>query len=126
MTFFDTEIKELDRSIQINTHNTRSLIHTSHVCLRHKPAEAFIRQKYLRWESIYKFTYTQGTFPIKLRHNNNFDFLVNFNFVLSTWRISYVGSNFGQISSMFFMFSRYYFKLWKRTNLRFFFRKNIN
>ena len=35
--------------------------------------------------------------------------LVNFNFVLSTWRISYVGSNFGQVFSMLFMFSRYFF-----------------
>ena len=35
MTFLDTEMKELGRSIQINAHNIRLLIRTPHVCLRH-------------------------------------------------------------------------------------------
>ena len=35
MTFLDTEMKKLDRSIQINTRNTRSLIRTPQVCLKH-------------------------------------------------------------------------------------------
>ena len=35
MTFSDTEMKKLDRSTQINIHNTRSLIRTSQVCLGH-------------------------------------------------------------------------------------------
>ena len=68
----------------------------------------------------------QSTFPIKLHRNSNFYFLVNFNFVLSTWRISHVGTNFGRVCSMLFLFSHYYFKLWKRTKLSLLFRKNIN
>ena len=35
MKFLDKEMKEFGRSIQINTLNTRSLIRTPHVCLRH-------------------------------------------------------------------------------------------
>ena len=35
MTFLNTEIKKLGRSIQINIHNTRPLNRTPHVCLRH-------------------------------------------------------------------------------------------
>ena len=35
MTCLNTEMKKLGRSIQINTQNTRSLICTPHVCLRH-------------------------------------------------------------------------------------------
>ena len=35
MTYSDTEMNELGRSTQINIHNTRSLIRTSQVCLRH-------------------------------------------------------------------------------------------
>ena len=35
MTFLDKEMKEFGKSIQINTHNTRSLIRTPQVCLRH-------------------------------------------------------------------------------------------
>ena len=66
----------------------------------------------------------QSTFPIN--RNSNFYFLVNFNFVLSTWRISHVGTNFGRVCSMLFLFSHYYFKLWKRTKLSLLFRKNIN
>ena len=68
----------------------------------------------------------QSTFPIKLHRNSNFCFLVNFNVVLSTWRTSHVGTNFGRVWSMLFLFSRYYFKLWKRTKLSLLFRKNIN
>ena len=37
MTFLDTAMKEIGRSIQINTHNTGSLIYTPYVCLRHLP-----------------------------------------------------------------------------------------
>ena len=35
MTCLKTEMKKLGRNIQINTQNTRSLIRTPHVCLRH-------------------------------------------------------------------------------------------
>ena len=41
-------------------------------------------------------------FPLNfIYHNRNFGFLVNFNFVLLIWAISYFGSNFGQLCSMF-------------------------
>ena len=35
MTFLDTQMKELGRTIQINTHNTRLIIYTLQVCPRH-------------------------------------------------------------------------------------------
>ena len=46
------------------------------------------------WEDIYSLS-LQSIFLIKLYHNSNFDVLVNFDFVLSTSKISYAGSNFG-------------------------------
>ena len=45
MTFLDTEMKELGRSIQINTRNTRTLMRTPQVCLR-QLAEAFTVKEY--------------------------------------------------------------------------------
>ena len=39
----------------------------------------------------------QSNFPIKFYHNSNFGFLVNFNFVLWTWRISYGESRLRKI-----------------------------
>ena len=35
MTFLDKKMKELDRNTQIDIHNTKLLIHTPDVCLRH-------------------------------------------------------------------------------------------
>ena len=54
MTFLDTEMKKLDRSIQINTRNTRSLIRTPQVCLKHlTPEEPFTVKEY---KHIHKHT----------------------------------------------------------------------
>lgn len=47
MTFLDKEMKEFGKSIQINTHSTRSLIRTSQVSHRYH-----CRRKSLRWIGV--------------------------------------------------------------------------
>ena len=53
MTCLNTEMKKLGRSIQINTQNTRSLIRTPHVCLRH-----LADGRDLYGERVYTFTHS--------------------------------------------------------------------
>ena len=55
--FYDTEMKELGRSIQINTHNVRSLIRISHVCLRHLSDE-----RHFYGERVYTDRHTRTKF----------------------------------------------------------------
>ena len=54
MTFLDTEMQELGRSIQITTRNTRLLIRTPQVCSGHRCR----RKKPLRWNSLNTHTHT--------------------------------------------------------------------